>query len=90
MKSFKATSGGVNMFAIKHLINLISVKLHLILILCVLMGLAMGCSAEGEIKGEIKGGTVNLPAMDRKTRAGLLRNCRKLMNLPFRQDARPS
>ena len=64
MKSFQTTSRRVNMFAIKHLINLISVQLLLILIFCVMMGLAMGCSAEGEIKGEIKGGTVNLPAMD--------------------------
>ena len=48
------------MFTTKGIINFISVKLLLILILCVLMGLAMGCSAEGEING----GTVNLPAKD--------------------------
>ena len=64
MKSLKTTSGGVNMFTIKQFINLISVKLLLILILCVLMGLATGCSADSEIKGEVNGGTDNLPEND--------------------------
>ncbi len=64
MKLFKTTSGGLKMFTIKRFINLMSVKLLLILIICVLVGFAMGCSADSEIKGEVNGGTANLPAKD--------------------------
>jgi hypothetical protein len=60
MKSFKTKSGGVNMFTIKNFINLISVKFIFILLICVLMGFSLGCSAEGEING----GTVNFPVKD--------------------------
>ncbi len=64
MKLFKTISGERNMLTIKSIINLMSVKLLLILIICVLIGFAMGCSADSEIKGEINGGTVNLPEID--------------------------
>jgi hypothetical protein len=60
MKAVKKKSGGVNMFAIKSFINLISVKFIFILLICVLMGFSLGCSAEGEING----GTVNFPVKD--------------------------
>ena len=53
MKLFKTTSGERNMLTIKSIINLMSVKLLVILIICVLIGFAMGCSADSEIKGEI-------------------------------------
>jgi hypothetical protein len=45
---------------IKSFINLISVKFIFILLICVLMGFSLGCSAEGEING----GTVNFPVKD--------------------------
>jgi hypothetical protein len=55
MKAVKKKSGGVNMFAIKSFINLISVKFIFILLICVLMGFSLGCSAEGEINGGSSG-----------------------------------
>ncbi len=64
MKLFKMTLRARNMLTIKSNINLISVKLLIILIICVLIGFAMGCSADSEIKGEVSGGTVNLPPKD--------------------------
>jgi len=60
MKTVKTKSGSVGMVAINNLIHLISVKSVFIIIICVLIASAFGCSAEGEING----GTVNFPAKD--------------------------
>ena len=48
------------MVKVKNFLNFISVKSVCILIICILVGFSMGCSAEGEING----GTVNLAPKD--------------------------
>jgi hypothetical protein len=60
MKPFKTKSGGLNRGSIRNFPNFIAVKSLSIIIFCVLIGFAMGCSVEGEING----GTVNLTAID--------------------------
>jgi hypothetical protein len=51
MKSLQLNSGGTKMFTIKSFINLLSIKLASILIICVCIGFLLGCSAEGTISG---------------------------------------
>jgi CubicO group peptidase (beta-lactamase class C family) len=51
MESLQLNSGGIKIFTIKKLINLLSIKLVFIVIICVCMGFLLGCSAEGTISG---------------------------------------
>jgi hypothetical protein len=70
MKPLPLKLGGNKMFAIKTSINLFSVKSVSILIICVFIGLLLGCSAEGEISGtnNFSGGWIPVdPVLDRVT-----------------------
>jgi hypothetical protein len=51
MKLFKTKSAGVEMLTIKGFINLSSVSSATLLIMCVWIAFALGCSAEGNING---------------------------------------
>jgi CubicO group peptidase (beta-lactamase class C family) len=65
MNSLQLKSGGGKMVAIKNFINLLSVKSVSILIVCVCIGVLLGCSAEGTISGptiNTAGGWVPLDA----------------------------